>query len=167
MKAVKGDCSIAFKVLGCGTLGVRTGGGMEGWGVILCSKKWFVQKGDINVITLGGGGQELFKLFCVKSVLWSEAGFPLASECIAPMQRTCCGAGRTTALQRHPYCLHLIHFFALNTLEHLLTVSQPSKHIALLCHAWDTFCCQETASCHAHKRCSHTAQQFMSPCDPC
>lgn len=47
MKAVKGACSLAFKVLGCGTLGVGVGGGMEGWSVIQCSKKWLCQKENV------------------------------------------------------------------------------------------------------------------------
>jgi hypothetical protein len=47
MKAVKGECSLAFKVLGCGTLGVKARGGTEGWSVILCSKEWLCQKKNV------------------------------------------------------------------------------------------------------------------------
>jgi hypothetical protein len=35
----------------------------------------------------GKNKEVLFKLFRVKTVPWSEAGFPLTSECITPMQR--------------------------------------------------------------------------------
>jgi len=70
MKAVKGECCIAFKALGCGTLGVRVGGGMEEWSVILCSKKWLYQKKNvwrnIHVITWGWGGTRVVQVVLCK-----------------------------------------------------------------------------------------------------